>query len=315
MSLAAVAAQQLFRAKVIGVGVPVSVWQGRQPSRDLVAADFHLTDNGVTQEIVVVDGAAVPLDVTIILQESELVQWHQVGTFTKQLEAAVDALRSGDRLTVVLAGDDQRQLGVPLGVDLEQQAKAEQRCQPVYDALARALVRSSNPDQQRVIVVISMGEGNGSFLDHETVLDLAKRSRARLFILSAERRVGQTTYRNAVATSHCPSLEVDWSENRRTILRNIERIGSPDEQVRQLWIAGKERLVAIAAQTGGREIRATALTNSVVGPIRDALDEIRAGYIVRYVPTGVPDNGWHQISVTIKRSGRYEVRARPGFLR
>jgi hypothetical protein len=51
------------------------------------------------------------------------------------------------------------------------------------------------------------------------------------------------------------------------------------------------------------------------GPLQDAIDESRATYVLRYTPKGVPDTGWHPITVKVTKPGRYDVRARPGYER
>jgi hypothetical protein len=42
------------------------------------------------------------------------------------------------------------------------------------------------------------------------------------------------------------------------------------------------------------------------------LDEFRHRYLVSYTPRGVARDGWHRLTVRVKRSGT--VKARPGYL-
>jgi hypothetical protein len=44
------------------------------------------------------------------------------------------------------------------------------------------------------------------------------------------------------------------------------------------------------------------------------LEELRARYMLSYVPQGVSTGGWHDLAVHVT-SGRYEVRARRGYRR
>jgi hypothetical protein len=42
------------------------------------------------------------------------------------------------------------------------------------------------------------------------------------------------------------------------------------------------------------------------------LEEFRHRYLVSYTPRGVPRDGWHRLTVRVKRNG--SVKARPGYL-
>ena len=52
---------------------------------------------------------------------------------------------------------------------------------------------------------------------------------------------------------------------------------------------------------------------SVARQFRRVVDDYRAGYVLQYVPEGVPPAGWHEISVTVTRPGKYDIRARKGY--
>jgi hypothetical protein len=40
---------------------------------------------------------------------------------------------------------------------------------------------------------------------------------------------------------------------------------------------------------------------------------MRTGYLLRYVPRGVPAGGWHEVSVKVDRPGRFDVDHRRGY--
>jgi hypothetical protein len=44
-----------------------------------------------------------------------------------------------------------------------------------------------------------------------------------------------------------------------------------------------------------------------------ALERFRAGYLLQYVPKGVAPEGWHEVSITVKKRGRFDVQARKGY--
>ena len=64
-------------------------------------------------------------------------------------------------------------------------------------------------------------------------------------------------------------------------------------------------------QTGGRVVRAGS-NRDIGATFLEVLDEFRHRYLLRYVPQGVPQAGWHKLAVKVKRHGVH-VQARPGY--
>jgi hypothetical protein len=52
---------------------------------------------------------------------------------------------------------------------------------------------------------------------------------------------------------------------------------------------------------------------SVGRQFRRVLDDYRSGYVLQYVPDGISPAGWHEITVTVTRPGKYDIRARKGY--
>jgi hypothetical protein len=44
------------------------------------------------------------------------------------------------------------------------------------------------------------------------------------------------------------------------------------------------------------------------------LEDFRASYVLQYVPRNVPPDGWHDITVSVKGHGKYDIRARKGYM-
>jgi hypothetical protein len=313
LSLTHVVQLPQFHSSVTGIGVPVLVRSGGEPVRHLTAADFVLTDSGVRQEILAADGAVVPLDITVVAQEAIGTVGFGLATFEDEITTIGDAIRPDDRFSVMLASRDQRRLTLPVPGNLREVAEHEHRCAPVYDALSRALMQPTTPDRQSVILLIAEGEGWGGFMSTAPTTAIARRSNARLYVVGIEPSWA-TKHRSQIAESVCPYADVSWSPERQSRLRQIALL-PPFEGWRQLWLDGKNRLVEISELTGGREIRPTMLAGTTAGPIRQVLDEARASYVLYYTPRGVPDTGWHPISVKVTRSGNYDVRVRAGYQR
>jgi Ca-activated chloride channel family protein len=68
----------------------------------------------------------------------------------------------------------------------------------------------------------------------------------------------------------------------------------------------------LTEQTGGRLFKIES-TQSLSAVFLEVLEEFRQRYLVSYSPAGVPQEGWHQLTVRVK--GRNStVRVRPGYL-
>jgi VWFA-related protein len=70
-------------------------------------------------------------------------------------------------------------------------------------------------------------------------------------------------------------------------------------------------LDALARATGGRGWSAQRWAGLSAAFV-EALDEFRSRYRLRYEPQGVAREGWHSLSVRVRKGGK--VRARPGYL-
>ena len=70
------------------------------------------------------------------------------------------------------------------------------------------------------------------------------------------------------------------------------------------------RLQSLAMLTGGRLVNTHE--RAVARALITALDEFRQSYVLRYVPTGVPLEGWHRLEVKVKDRD-YRIRAKAGY--
>lgn len=74
---------------------------------------------------------------------------------------------------------------------------------------------------------------------------------------------------------------------------------------------GAGALRAAALATGGEAIVATS-HERLMDVFTQALNNFRASYVLRYVPTGVPTEGWHSVKVRTANA-RHMVRTRTGY--
>jgi hypothetical protein len=56
-----------------------------------------------------------------------------------------------------------------------------------------------------------------------------------------------------------------------------------------------------------------ATDDSVSRVFKAMLDDFRASYVLQYVPQDVTADGWHDVSVSLKKHPKYDIRARKGY--
>jgi VWFA-related protein len=272
-SLAVAQAPAQFRSKASAIAVDVVVLQGNTPVAGLTAADFLLSDNGVARPIEVVAASELPLTVSLVLDASGSMR-PLTGRLHEERGRFVDLLRPSDALEILTFGTRLHD--------------ADARTAPIvaagmtalYDSLAAAIMRDRAIDRRRLIVVITDGADNVSFLDPSTLLNVAARGDATVEIV-------------LLGTM---SVQVPAGAVQR-------RTDSPTDLLRRL-----------ARSTGG-DLLDHPSRRDLAETCRGLLDRFRRGYVLYFVPEGVPRPGWHELDVRVVRrgGGGLTVRARKGY--
>jgi hypothetical protein len=105
----------------------------------------------------------------------------------------------------------------------------------------------------------------------------------------------------------------DGQENTSFLtLDDLMAVAQRSEAVIHLSRSQNDAMTAVAEATGGTN-HGNWIRRSMLGTFADILDAFRQSYVLRYRPTGVPTDGWHAITVTVKRPGRYDIRTRRGY--
>jgi hypothetical protein len=65
---------------------------------------------------------------------------------------------------------------------------------------------------------------------------------------------------------------------------------------------------AAVRQTGGTVRRVDERRNDLA----DVISDFRTSYVLRFTPQA-PRPGWHELKITVRREGRFDVRARKGY--
>lgn len=182
--------QSLFKSGVDVVFVDVSVTSGRTPVRDLVSADFLLTDNGVKQVIEAVSVESMPIDVTLLLDVSGSVESGVLSGLKRAIDDTATALSTRDRVRLLTFSHEVRQLfayragGASASLDMLSAGGATS----IYDALAAAMMQTSVAGRRQMILVFTDGADSRSFMDAPALQELAGLSESVVQIAVGTRR-------------------------------------------------------------------------------------------------------------------------------
>jgi VWFA-related protein len=280
LTAAAPPPQQPFRAAVMGVNVTVSVQDGRRGVSGLRAEDFTLTDNGVPQRITAVSVETVPIDLSLVLDTSSSITAPMLTRLRSEVNAVTAFLQPADRVSLTTFSSTVREI-VSLHTQHEPVTSlplAPTGATAFYHAVVAALLTRATPGRPHVVLILSDGDDNVSFLDGGDLADLASRTEVVLYVVL-----------------------------RGAINARGSRVG---------WLASRgpgslEPLASAAAATGG-EVRHEKLDAPVAALFKRVIDDFKASYVLSYMPRGVEAAGWHNLAVTVKET-RYAVRARRGY--
>jgi len=333
--------QQTFRTATDVVMVDVSVRSGGRNVTGLSAAEFSLTDNGVLQKIDSVDVSAVPLDVTLVVDLSGNPSRPYTikrpdpaepsAIVTRELAQVTALLRPSDRVRLVTLDRYVRQVfpfvakdRIPAIGTLEFDGLAS-----LFDGLAAALMQPVEPARRHVVIARTKGTDGASALTASAVQAFAARADAQFHLVLMETALDNeielavyqcsTPILRIVDVGQGPGVPIAVHQpmglcsptNRFDVppLRRIITPAAPHQLERDGLL-----LKSGAQATGGDVYQAVLLTEpTLTGTFRDAFEDFRSSYVLRYTPAGVARSGWHTINVTVPRSKNYSISARRGY--
>lgn len=298
------ASQQVFKSGVDGITVVVSVRSGNKPVAGLTAADFELRDNGVAQTITSVAAERVPLDLTLLLDLSSSVD----GPMLQRLKAAVTdtaaLLLPDDRIRLVAISQVLHEVfGFrPRGAPMQLDALVAAGATSLYDGIAATMIKPSLPGRRQLVVAFTDGRDSTSILDENAVKEIARRTDAVVDIVVP------------VATGDDPVARRLSQRNTVDSLSSAANVTSSSGPRVPTDADGIPRsLFEMVMPAGGRVIP-LRVNDSISDVFKATLDDFRASYVLQYVAEGVQPQGWHEIAVTVTKRGRYDIRARKGYM-
>ena len=269
-----------FSAVTDVVRVDALVESGGRPVTGLTAADFAVEDAGVAQTIALLPSTA-PLSIATVLDVSGSVTDNQLVAIGHGVQAIAGALGPGDRQSVYGFAARPRALDPRTALSVDRVAEALRRSggahTALFDALHTAIVRADRGSGGALVIVLTDGQDNGSWLDAQAVIDAAQRHETAICAIGL-RDPSLPTPRLAPVTAQ----------------------------------AGLRVLTALTERTGGRLVHADRRT--ALAPLFAAmLHDYRQRYILSFTPTGVArGDGWHPLTVRL-RGRRGTVHARSGY--
>lgn len=280
-------APPVFGVGVEEVRVDVSVTSKGAPVRGLAARDFVLKDNGVLQDVEVVDRAAVPTTVVLALDRSTSVSGRKLELLRAAATAFLRGLRPQDE-AALLAFDHRVELLCAATTDRVAVTTAIAGLQAggassVVDALYLAL-KGRWGTGLPLVLLFTDGEDSASWLDNDDVLRAVRESPALLHVVGTEGR-GLHLRSSTQGAGYAPRLTE----------------------------SGYANLLRRAAETTGGEYWTVASAERLESAFARVLENAGARYVLRYEPHGVTRLGLHRLDVSVRRRS-VTVRARREYL-
>jgi VWFA-related protein len=261
---------------------------------DLSQSDFHISDNGHSQQITYFSRQTdLPLRIALLLDTSNSIRERLHFEQDASIDFLNDLLRRNKDMAFVMTFDNAPQVVQDYAGDLDLLTQAIERQRAgggtaLYDAIYEASQRlvnapaapGSDPAVRHVLVVFSDGDDNLSDHAVSEALEMAQRAGVAIYAISTN---------------------TDW----------VALEG--DEKVHKSFKShGEELLQNFADQTGGRAFFPYK-TDDLAVSFQDIGAELRSQYLIAFRPeTLVADGSFHVLKVVTDRKD-LTVRTRKGY--
>lgn len=282
--------QYRFQVQVRTVYVDVFVTRDGKPVTGLTRENFVIRDNGVRQDIDLLDVETLPMSALLVLDASASVQGSKLSHLRAAAHAFVDGLEERDEAGLLSFSHNLR-LRKKLDSDFDRLQKAVDQttgggATALNDALFTGLKLLEAAQGRPLLLLFTDGLDNASRLEESEVLEMAKASQAVIYAVGVRSTEG--VYISSTGGSYGGMLQ-----------------GSS--------ITGGGFLKRITESTGGRVWFADTIAN-LKDIYLSILSEMETRYLLSYQPQGVSEEGWHKVEVKIEGRKADEVRARTGYM-
>jgi VWFA-related protein len=285
----------VFRADANAVLVDVSVTDGRSSVANLTPADFVLLDNGVQQTVTDLDFGHLPMDVRIVFDTSGSVNDAQLAKHVHAMAQVGAALKPGDRceawsfarrmVDVVPLSDP------PINAHV---SRVGSDGTSFFDAVSVAMITIPRPGRRQLTIVLTDGYDTSSFFDNPALMRAAQHTDAVVYAVAPPASQGAPMM-SPLLMSGSGTVTVIGSASGSTTAGSATRV-----------------LDALARTTGGRML-ALDKNGDIGASFLKAIEEFRQSYLLRYRPEGVAPEGWHTLTVSVRGTKKYTVRAKQGY--
>lgn len=303
VAVVAVSAQPTFRARTELVRLDVLVTDDGLPVSRLTAGDFEVRDNGILQQVRAVS-AIEAVQLGVVLDTSGSMTGDRLELARSATTELLRQLTPRDTLVVLAFGSQVGRLAAR-GASVDEAIRSldvvtAAGSTSLIDGLYAGLVEADGSPGPKLVLIMTDGRNNTSWLKASDVIDVARRRETVVYpvavgVNSRSRDAGTGRGGNPLPTPL--GADREWRANVNPVFR------TDDSQA---------LLQVIAEETGGRSIQAD--WNRGLGAVfHRILDEYRQRYILSFTPEGVATgDGWHALNVRVKRRGAV-VRARTGY--
>ncbi|MCR4376070.1 MAG: VWA domain-containing protein, partial [Acidobacteria bacterium] len=203
----------LFSAAATGVRVDVLVTERNVPVSGLTAADFTLSDNGVSQEIDVLESSDVPINVVLAFDGSGSTEGRNISDLVEAGHALIAGLKPNDRIALTTFNHAVAPR-VSLTSEFSQVAQALERIEPrgqtaILDGIHSAIMTTQAEAGRSLVIVCTDGRDTMSWLQADEVAEVAKRSNAVIYAVAAggARRWSDLTDLTSLTGGHTIEIE------------------------------------------------------------------------------------------------------------
>ncbi|HEX2339366.1 MAG TPA: VWA domain-containing protein [Vicinamibacterales bacterium] len=180
-----------FSAKTEAVRVDVLVTDNGRPLLGLMPADFELLDNGVAQQIDHASFEQIPLNVILTLDMSDSVAGERLDDLRSAGRSLLGALKK-DEHAALITFSHVVTLGSELTTDFDRVRAGIEAAEPtggtgLVDASFASIMLGESDVERSLVLVFSDGLDTASWLAPDAVLDVARRSDAVVYGITAGR--------------------------------------------------------------------------------------------------------------------------------
>lgn len=308
----------VFRSGTAVVTASVSVKKGNRPVTGLKPEDFNLTDNGVKQVVDRITFEDVPIDVTVVIDLSGSTAG-VVDQIRKDTKRIIEFLRPIDRIRVVSIDTFVHEV-LPLQFATKNLSLPERTISgggsSIWDAIAVALIRRTDPERRQLVVAITDGDDTKSVVEAGTILDLARHSDTVLHVTFVEPPGigfgGGPGFGGGFGGG--PTMPGAGGGGMGMAL------GPPAGgfMKRRTTVPEWDDLLEATVLTGGdfhgaKKGTVRASEADAVGVFRRVFDDFRQSYVLQFIPEDVTSTGWHELAVKVKGVDDKGIRARKGY--